>query len=195
MKATKMIAMLLAMGMFLGLGASARAAIVTQPAGLSPGDQYRLVFVTSTETYSGGSNHGSNPPWFTTAADYNAFGTTAATAVTELNDLGTTWTAIVSTRDELPGNPTVDARDNTGTNPVWTGVPVYNLGGLIVANNNADLWDGSIANPINVTELGTGPTTQRGGLFRVWTGTTASGTNAGGQRLIWQDGGWIRECQ
>ena len=30
---------------------------ITVPRGLNPGDQYRLVFVTSTQTYSGGSNH------------------------------------------------------------------------------------------------------------------------------------------
>jgi hypothetical protein len=37
------------------------------------------------------------------------------------------------------------------------GVPLHNLGGLIATGNNADPWDGSIQNPINVSELGGGP--------------------------------------
>ena len=190
----KMMSVVAVAGVVLALTGAAQAAVTTLPSGLNAGDEYRLVFVTSAETYSGGSNHGSNPPWFTTAADYNAWGTTQATAVPELNTLGTTWTAIVSTRDEGT-NATVDARDNTNTNPtVETGVPIYNLAGLLVANNNAHLWDTDVtplANPINVTELGTGPTLQHNDKYRVWTGTNVNGTNAGGQRLIWQDGGWI----
>ena len=58
--------------------------------------------------------------------------------------LGTTWRAIAST-------PAVDARDNTGTNPASTGVPIYLLdGSTVIANSNADLWDGNLLNPLNV---------------------------------------------
>ena len=169
----------------------ASGTILTEPSGLSPGDRYRLVFVTSAETYSGGTNHGSNPPWFQGAADYNAFATEAATAVTALNNLGTTWTAIVSSSNPEVG-ASFDARDNTNTNPtVETGVPIYTLGDLIVSDDNADLWDGTIANPINVTELGTLPALQHDDLLRVWTGTNSNGSSAGNRSLIGQNGGWV----
>jgi hypothetical protein len=158
--------------------------IATVPPGLNPGDSYRLVFVTSTETYSGGSNHGSNPPWFTTVADYNAFATTTANAVPALAALSTPWKAIITTE-----SPNSNAKDNTGTNPSsGTGVPIYNLGGRRVADDNADLWDGTIQNPINVNELGRGPVLQRGNVYRVWTG----GVSTDGFNLITQSGGWIR---
>jgi len=164
--------------------------ILPVPIGLAPGTQYRLVFVTSNETYSGGSDHGSNPPWFTSVADYDAFATTQATAVPSLNALNTTWKAVISTR-----SPNSAAKTNTGTDPAVTnGVPIYNLGGLIVATNNADLWDGTIANPINVNEYGGGPVAQRGGVphYTVWTGASADGGNSGaGNALISQDGGYI----
>jgi hypothetical protein len=98
-------------------------------------------------------------------ADYNAFVSAVATAVPELNAPGTTWWAIAS-------SPTVDARDNTSTNHVsdGVGVPVYNLGGFVVANGNVQLWSGGIVNSIRYTESGTplvaGP----------WTGSDAIGT-------------------
>ncbi|MCX6873515.1 MAG: hypothetical protein NTW21_06865 [Verrucomicrobia bacterium] len=157
--------------------------ILPVPADLNPGDPYRLVFVTSTETYSGGSNHGSNPPWFTTVADYDAFATTTANAVPALAALSTPWKAIITTE-----SPYSNAKDNTGTNPSSsTGVPIYNLSGRRVADHNADLWDGTIQNPINVNELGGGPVLQRGNVYRVWTG----GVSPNGFNLITQSGGWI----
>jgi len=97
-------------------------------------------------------------------ADYNAFATGVADSVASLSALGTTWTAIVPTA-------TVDARDNAGTNPfVATGVPIYNLAGMLVASDNADLWDGFLTNPISVDETGTIPDTPP------WTGTDVDGT-------------------
>ncbi len=112
----------------------ASAQIVTTPVGLSPGDQYRLGFVTITKRDASSSN----------IADYNDFVTTAANSEPDLLALGATWTAIGSTS-------TVDARDNTGTNPTSTGVPIYLLDGISkIADNNADLWDGSIDNFFNI---------------------------------------------
>ena len=135
---------------------SSVAAPITLPPGLNSGDQYRLVFVTSATTDALSSD----------IADYNAFVTAAASAVPELAALGTTWAAIGSTT-------TVDARDNTGTNPLLSaGVPMFRLDGVKVADDNADLWDGSPDAPINVNELGNahGPSTI------VWTGTLTNGT-------------------
>ena len=118
-----------------------------QPTDLSAGQQYRLAFVTSGSIAGRAADGGP-----TTIAGYNAFVTSAATAVTGLNAFGTTWSAIVSFCDK-PGAYTY-ARDNTGTNPNYTGVPIYNLGNQLVAQTNAELWGGTIENPIDVNELG-----------------------------------------
>ena len=133
----------------------ARAALVTVPAGLNPGDQYRLVFLTSTQRDAESSN----------LADYNAFATSAALAVPELAALGTTWSVIGSVSG-------IDARDNTGTNPtISSGVPFYRLDGALVAHDNNDLWDGSPTAAINVDENGNAL-----GTTWVWTGTNTDGT-------------------
>jgi hypothetical protein len=139
----------------LGMQQNLLASVVTVPSGLNPGDQYRLAFVTSFADQATSSN----------IADYNIFVTNVAHGVSQLSALGTTWTAIVSTQ-------TVDARDNTGTNPSSTGVPIYTLGGPLIATNNADLWDGSISNPISISETGSAPTFG----VTVWSGTQANGT-------------------
>ena len=132
----------------------ALSAPITTPQGLSPGAQYRLAFVTSSATTAGSG----------TIGDYNAFVTTVANTQAALVALATTWTAIGSTS-------TVDARDNTGTNPAGTGVPIFLLDGASkIADNNADLWDGTIAHALNVTEAGN---TLSG--VSAWTGTTSAG--------------------
>ena len=172
--------------------------ILSVPPELSPGDKYRLVFVTSAETHSGGTDQaGLTPPGFTTVAQFNGFATSCATAVPALASLGTTWSAVISATAPTWADPSasVNARTNTATDPTAnaaTSVPIYQLAGLRVANGYADLWDGTIQNPINVNELGGGPVAQGGGLFRVWTGANSSGGNGGGdQALIAQNGGWI----
>lgn len=132
----------------------ASAAPITVPSSLSPGDQYRLVFVTSTVRDATSSN----------IADYNSFVTTAANSVPELVALGTTWTAIASTAN-------VSARDNTGTSPnISTGVPIYRLDSALIASNNADLWDGAIAATLSITEFG-----DPSALLYVWTGSDGHG--------------------
>jgi hypothetical protein len=99
----------LALACVVGTATHARAVPITAPPGLDPGDQYRLAFVTSTLRDATSAN----------IADYNAYVTTVANAVPELLALATTWTAIGSTAS-------VDARDNTGTNPnVEAGVPIF----------------------------------------------------------------------
>ncbi len=133
----------------------AYAAIITTPTSLSPGDSYRLVFVTS-----GGRNAHS-----TNIADYNAFVQGIASAAgSQVAGLSTTWRAIGSTSS-------VDAWDNTNTNPsIATGVSIFNLNGEEVAEDNSDLWDGSTSASIGYDELGG---------FRsgwVWSGTGSDGT-------------------
>ena len=63
---------------------------------------------------------------------------------------GTDWRVIGSTAQ-------VDARDNTGTNPNvdGVGVPIYLVDGITkVADDNADLWDGTIDHIIDQDENG-----------------------------------------
>lgn len=146
------------LGLVLGLTATpALSAPITTPPGLNPGDQYRLAFVGNSGTTTAQSGN---------IADYNGVATSAANAQAELAALGTTWTAIVSTSS-------VDARVNTGTNPnATTGVPIYRLDGLKIADNNADLWDGSIQNALSTNSGGT--------VVDVtpWTGTKSDGTKS-----------------
>jgi PEP-CTERM motif len=127
---------------------------VTTPPGLSPGDTYRLVYVTSATTEA-------------TSADisyYNTFVTADANSFPALAALDTTWTAIGSTS-------TVAADNNTGTNPAFgAGSPIYNLAGQLVAANNADLWSVPAALIID-SEAGTTTYTTPS----VWTGTAIAG--------------------
>lgn len=140
-----------------------QAAPITLPTALNPGDHYRLAFVTSAGRDALSAD----------IADYNVFVSGVAAGQAELAVLGTTWTVIGST-------PTVDARDNTNTNPFvdGPGVPIYLLNDTILADDYGDLWDGSIDNPLNVTEDGSSTSSP------VVTGTRVDGTaNPGGNFL------------
>ena len=132
----------------------ASAGPITVPAGLNPGDQYRLTFVTSTMRDATSGNVG----------DYNTFVAAAANSVPELAALGATWKAAASPIGVM------NARDNTDTNPAALGVPIYRLDAVKVAVSNPDLWDGSILAPINVNEFGA-----FNGTGNVWTGSLAFG--------------------
>ena len=118
------------------------------------GDQYRLAFVTS-ETTDATS---------TDITTYNAFVQGLADAA---GLSGGTWNVIGSTE-------TVDARDNTGTNRyngTHVSVPVFLIDGVTkIADDNVDLWNGSIDASINMTEIGTSGITGW-----VWTGTDPDG--------------------
>lgn len=147
------------LGLSAALASSFTAAGFTLPA-LPPGTEFRLAFVTV----------GTTTATSTDIADYNAF--VQADVVLhggdDLNALGATWNAIGSTA-------TVDARDNTGTNPeVAPGVPIYLLNGTLLAANNADLWDGSVSSPLSV-DLLMNPFPVR---EFIWTGSTIYGTAA-----------------
>lgn len=136
---------------------AALAGPITVPSGLNPGDQYRLVFVTSTSRTANS----------TFIDDYNAFVTAVANSQPALVALGTTWKAIASTQ-------ATDARDNTSTNPhASVGLPIYSVGGELVATSNSDLWDGTIAHAIGYGEAGS-----LIGLVSVWTGTGSDGTTS-----------------
>lgn len=138
---------------------------VTVPAGLQPGDQYRVFFVTNSTTR----------PLESGVDYYNTHVSTDANAQPELAALGTTWKAVVSVRESLSGSARIEARDNTDTNPTPvgpTGVPIYLLNGTRLADNYDDLWDGSVQNPPNIARNGVA---RPGTDTRVWTGTLYDG--------------------
>lgn len=162
MNRTKSFLLSITLAVLAFAAAPAQAVPVTVPAGLNPGDSYRLVFVTSTQ------RDNLSP----VIADYNAFVTAAANA-SPLAALGTTWSAIASTA-------TVDARDNTNTNPFFgPGAPIYNLNGDLIAFDNFDLWDGSLPPfvPIGYDEFGAFSNAT------VFTGTDISGAVTPGLEL------------
>jgi hypothetical protein len=149
--------------LFLGVSGPAFAALVLPPPGLSPGQSYRLAFVTSDGIAATSAN----------IADYNSFVQTAADNVPALNALGASWKAIVST-------PSVNARTNTSSLPSYaggtTGVPIFLLDGVKIADSYDDLWDSSIDAPLNVTELGG----VKPNFTQVWSGSFSDGTVVGG---------------
>jgi hypothetical protein len=148
---TRLVA-ILAAALLVG-GAGSSLAANTTPPGLNPGDQYRLIFVTSTTTDATSSN----------ISDYDNFVSGVANGVAELQALGTSWSAVGSTL-------AVDARDHTNTNNLTdTGVPIYLLNGQLLASNNADLWNGNVAAPLQVDEMANIVS----GM--VWTGTIWDG--------------------
>jgi hypothetical protein len=166
-------------GLVLALTPAAQAAPIVTPGDGYEGP-YRLVFATSSHPMADSSR---------TMTDFNADVTTAAGLITELAALGTTWTAIAST-------PTVDARDNSDTNPSSTGIPIYTTSGLRIADDNADLWGGSIQNPIMLDDGTSGgnltgiPPEQRSYADYTWTGSNTDGTGAssGDGRQLSTDG-------
>ena len=159
----------LATGFYMGLAAMAvtapatLAAPVFHPAGLNPGDTYRLAFLTSdrTDALSPDINFYNQ---FVTDLANSPFADSTAQIAHNLS-----WKAIISTE-------TIDARDNTGTNPNnGAGVPIFLLDGRKLADNYADFWDGSLDTTFDSVENGSGvlPFGEP-----VWTGTLADGTSS-----------------
>ncbi len=146
----------------VGIATRADAGIITVPPGLSPGDQYRLVFVTSGTTNATSSD----------ISTYNTFVTDAADAVPALDALGATWKVIGSTA-------TVNAIDNIMQDP---GIPIYSLEGQKVADdattNTNGLFGGSLLTPILYNEHG-----EINNDSEVFTGTSADGTAVSGLAL------------
>lgn len=126
-------------------------AAVTAPPGLAPGATFRLVFVTSTTHQATSRN----------IAIYDAIvaGRAAAQGLDSYEGNPVTWQVLGST---WGGN---------AINRLPASSPaLYRLDGALVATSGADLWDKTIANPINVTELNS--TVEA----IVWVGTSWDGT-------------------
>ena len=128
------------------------------PSGLVAGDQFRLMFIT----------HTGRKPNSTDIADYNAYvqsQANASSAQAAIKQYSSGFTVVGSTADD-------DARDNTST--TGTGVPIYWLNGVKVADNYADFYDGDWddeTNPKNRSGNNSYPATGR-----VWTGSDSDGT-------------------
>jgi PEP-CTERM motif len=133
------------------------------PPGLKPGDQFRLMFITSSTTQATSSS----------IAYYDAFVTNAATAagLTSIDGQTVTWQAVAST-------PTVDA-NNTDRLPTTSKVPIYRLDGVEIASSGANLWAAAgylLAAP-DINEMGNIQSSY------VWTGTNFNGFGSADYQL------------
>lgn len=131
------------------------------PSDLQPGDQYRVLFVTASKRDSSSTD----------IADYNAFVSADAAANPALAALSTTWTAVASTA-------TVEARDNTNTDPSpagSTGVPIYRPDGTRLADDYDHLWNA------NSVPLYANPSDEPPGATSdgIWTGSYFDGLSQG----------------
>ncbi len=152
----------------------ASAAEITTPTGLNPGDSFYVVFVTN------GSYQGNSAD----ISVYDSYVSAEAAGLT-YNGAAVQFRALVSTanNDTDPASTAVSAASRF--NPTDGGI--YLIGGTQIATGGADLWDGTILNPINQT-----PTTTLD-YNVVWTGTNANGegaTNATGSLALGTANQW-----
>ena len=128
------------------------------PAGLGPGDSFRLLFATST----------TRDATSTDIDDYNSFVQTAAAAGhAAIQTYSAGFRVVGSTADD-------DARDNTST--TGTGVPIYWLGGAKVADNNAGFYDGDWDEEANAKDEDGSARSISAAADRPFTGSNHDGT-------------------
>ena len=98
-----------------------------KPAGIGPGERFRLIFLSSTKRNATSSD----------IETYNTFvQNQAAAGHANIQDHASRFRVVGCTED-------IDARDNTGTNTNGPGVPIYWVGGNKVADSDTDFYDGS----------------------------------------------------
>ena len=141
------------------------------PAGVAPGERFRLLAVTSTKRHAKPKG----------TLYYNRHVQTAvASGHADIRGHGAAFRMLGCTRD-------VDARTNTET--AWTsanrGVPVYWLGGDKVADDYADLYDGSWDSNAATDESGA-PSSHS----KVFTGCNGDGTTGEALGAQWVDVGY-----
>ncbi|MFT5128421.1 MAG: hypothetical protein ACI8W8_002031, partial [Rhodothermales bacterium] len=166
---------------------------IPAPTGMHPtagrawqfGDTYHLVFLTSSSTAIDADEE---------ISFWNNYVNTVADGSSVNGVPDADWKVLGSTI-------AVDAKDNAGIN-----APVYLMSPdspstTVVANDSADMWDGSIGAAIRYDENGSYVT---GGANRAWTGSTAAGVkdaneelNAAGAnsiRALWDrtNSGWFQ---
>ncbi len=139
-----------------GVGGRAEAGGIAlgTPAGLTPGDTFRFVFITGGTTVATSSS----------IAVYNSFVNAQAGGATYDGSV-VKWDAIGST------SSSASAINNVGQ----TMTPVYLADGTLVTTSTTStgLWSGSLLNPIDETLSGMGIST---GSTGVWTGTNTNGS-------------------
>lgn len=153
---------------FLGLAvfSSAYGQIITVPTELDPGDEYRLVFITKDKIFTAESSN---------ISDYDGHVTSQANMSTMLAEIDTNWRVIGST-----SSIAAKLHTDTDDSPLGpTGVPIYRLDGLKIADDYDDFWDGSIQRPLYVAQNGSTLNTCCG----TWTGTSSNGNGATGYEL------------
>ena len=135
------------------------------PTGLSTGDKFRLLFLSSTKRIASSTD----------IADYNTFiQTRAAAGHTDIQDYSADFRAVGCTAD-------TDARDNTKTTYTTTdkGVPIYWLNGAKAADQYEDFYDGSWDDEANdKNESGTDAHDTSQNVNWPWTGCDHDGTEA-----------------
>jgi len=144
----------------LAVPTAAAPVSINTPAGLNPGDRFRIAFVTRTTTTGSSSD----------ITSHNLFVNTAAGGAT-YNGSAVTFYAIGSTA-------TVNAYDNIRSTTMND--PVYLAGGALVApsiTGTSGLWSGALVNRIATDIDGTVVSPNGGGRDRsVFTGTLVNGT-------------------
>ena len=134
-----------------------------KPAGIGPGERFRLVFLSSTK----------RDATSTDIADYNTFvQDLALSGHANIHDHASRFKVVGCTR-------AVDARDNTRTNTNGPGMPIYWVGGAKVADSYTDFYDGSWDDEINdKNELGNDAHDTSQIPNYPWTGCLHDGTEA-----------------
>lgn len=149
---TRSAASVAALSLLLLGSLTARAAIITTPAGLQPGDQFRIFYVTGNVSSATSTD----------IATYNSTVNTQAGGAT-YNGATVTWSAIASTSS-------VSAINNVGV----YNVPVYLTTGVLLATSDGTssggLWAGTL-----LAQTNRGITGNNLGVF-VWTGTNPDGS-------------------
>ena len=131
------------------------------PTGLSTGDQFRLIFISSATRNANSSNIATYNTWVQNRA---------AAGHDDIQAYSAAFRAVGCTDSD-------DARDNTET--TGTGVPIYWLDGNKVADNYADFYDGDWDDEANnKNQLGNnGPDTSQLANYP-WTGCDHDGTES-----------------
>ena len=127
---------------------TASAGQIATPTGLNPGDQFRIVFLSSTTTQATSSDLSTYDNIVSSNANGYTYGGNSPI-----------WKAIVS-------NSTTNARDHIGLLSTSL-IPLYTVDGTKVSTGN--LWSGSLLNQINLSINGS---TQN---VSVWTGSDEQG--------------------
>ncbi|HZW30058.1 MAG TPA: PEP-CTERM sorting domain-containing protein [Isosphaeraceae bacterium] len=150
-----LVMVMLWIGFRVGHRAEAGGIALNTPAGLSPGESFRFVFITDGATTAISSS----------IATYNSFVNVQAGSAAYAGSV-VNWVAIGSTSS-------VSAVNNVGQ----TTTPVYLADGTLITTSTTStgLWSGSILNPIDEDLAGLGV---HSGSTGVWSGTNTNGSTS-----------------